>query len=596
MQATQPLDPTVEAGAAPLSPRTACVLALAGAAVFLWLASPQLEAPGLEYDEVHQACGAFGWLGVQSSLFSLTHVGTAPLFTMHYSGALKTAIYGLWMRCSGAEFSVLNWRWLGLVFAALGVALLPWLLRRRLSVWPMLLLMLWVLTDVTLLLGARHDRGPVALAFLLRVLLIGVLFGRPMGAALSRRAWVLAGVLLGLATWEKLPNALMLAPVCWVLAQQARPWGAALCAVAGGLIGAAPIALANGMSLAHGQGLFSLHEVSGENPYTIALWLQQMGDMLTTGSGGLARANMLGMRDASNGVGGAAGPVIELALVALLFVMLIVLAWRSGSAALRAATGSALAIVVVLPLMPEIATEHHHLLLLPFLPLATALALSSPSHAKTHLLQIQDAALCAPHPKTPSPRLRAGPVRIQDSSSANPNTPSPRLRTALGVLCCACVLVRVPTLWETQQALRDTPVASGAGFNPEFTRFAELAAAEGPNTRVLAAGWGIATQVHCLAQGAPNKVAELYWQAPSADAILHAAGDAHRMILVSPLNLRGVNKLRRDAFFSIAASLAPPPPELVQNQAAAWRRVPPAPPWSNFTNLRVETFEKLIRH
>ncbi|MSR75553.1 MAG: hypothetical protein EXS14_08830 [Planctomycetes bacterium] len=511
----------------------AAALALCAAFVFALLASPQLDAPGLEYDEVHQACGSFGWLGVQSPFFSQQHVGSVPLFTMHYSGALKTGLYGIWMRLSGAGFEVLSWRWLGLGIAALAVGLLPWLLRRRLAPWPLLLLTLWVLTDITLLLGARHDRGPVAIAFLLRVLLIGVLFGRPAGTALHRHACFLAGFLVGLATWEKLPNALLLLPALWCVLREAQSVRNAVALGIGGLIGALPVAVANVISLLRGEGLFSLHEVSGENPYTLQLFLQQLGDTVAIGSGSLARANMLGLRDTF----AASAVMFEIFFAGILLLLLLWLARRHVAAGLRVAVGTALTMLLLLPLLPEIATEHHHLLLLPFLPLAAALALSAP-------------------------------------------TLQPRMRALLMVLCCCCIAARMPLFFETLSALRATPVATGRGFNPEFTRFATSVAQESAETRVLAAGWGIATQVHCLAQGRAGIVREVYWHEPDAAALNAAAGTARRIVMVAPVNLRGVNAPRRDALFALA-QIQP-----------GWRSVPLPAAWTEFSALRVEIYER----
>src|SRR5512132_4167100 len=91
-------------------------LSLLPAMVFLWLATVRLDAQGLYYDELHQAAGAFTYLGSPPEYFALFTVRGIPLLNMHYSGAIKTAVYGLYLRFVRPEFSVLSWRLVGIFF------------------------------------------------------------------------------------------------------------------------------------------------------------------------------------------------------------------------------------------------------------------------------------------------------------------------------------------------------------------------------------------------------------------------------------------------------------------------------------------------
>src|SRR5262245_46027825 len=91
-------------------------LSLLPAVIFLWLATVRLDAQGLYYDELHQAAGAFTYLGSPPEYFALFPIHGSPLFNMPYSGAIKTAIYGLYLRLVKPEFSVMSWRLIGILF------------------------------------------------------------------------------------------------------------------------------------------------------------------------------------------------------------------------------------------------------------------------------------------------------------------------------------------------------------------------------------------------------------------------------------------------------------------------------------------------
>ena len=65
------------------------VLSLLPAVIFLWLSTVRLDAQGLYYDELHQAAGAFAYLGSPPEYFALFTIHGIPLLNMPYSGAIK---------------------------------------------------------------------------------------------------------------------------------------------------------------------------------------------------------------------------------------------------------------------------------------------------------------------------------------------------------------------------------------------------------------------------------------------------------------------------------------------------------------------------
>lgn len=142
---------------------------LIGAVAFLAMTLPRLDAQRAQYDELHQAAGTFAWCGRPTGLFTVMNAFGLPVLNMTYSGAIKTALFGLWLRTTG---TMVAWRLTGLVLVAGGLVIFSVLSRARPAfvAWMMVLL----ITDATILLGTRHDYGPTALALTLRMVMLGL--------------------------------------------------------------------------------------------------------------------------------------------------------------------------------------------------------------------------------------------------------------------------------------------------------------------------------------------------------------------------------------------------------------------------------------
>ena len=82
------------------------VAAVCAAGLVIAATTYRLEGTGLYYDEVHQATGSFAYVGRPGPMFSLVPIYQLPLLNMPYTGAIKTAIYGIYLRVSGHSFSV----------------------------------------------------------------------------------------------------------------------------------------------------------------------------------------------------------------------------------------------------------------------------------------------------------------------------------------------------------------------------------------------------------------------------------------------------------------------------------------------------------
>jgi hypothetical protein len=146
------------AAASRVTPTVALCLGLVAALLFVVVSSCRLTAQGMYYDELHQAtaASAYGRDGPKPQMFARVTIFGLPVLNMNYSGALKTAIYGLFLRYSGVKFSVLSWRLLGIVLVGSALFVFCALAGPRLSLLGLLAFLLLLFTDATVILATRH--------------------------------------------------------------------------------------------------------------------------------------------------------------------------------------------------------------------------------------------------------------------------------------------------------------------------------------------------------------------------------------------------------------------------------------------------------
>jgi hypothetical protein len=82
----------------------AVVLGAIIVAALLALTVPNLDSQGFYYDELHQAPAAFHYVGKHPIQFTWRFRGI-PVFNMPYSGAIKSTIYGLYLRYVNPQFT-----------------------------------------------------------------------------------------------------------------------------------------------------------------------------------------------------------------------------------------------------------------------------------------------------------------------------------------------------------------------------------------------------------------------------------------------------------------------------------------------------------
>ena len=427
----------------------ALLLSLLAAVLFVGIGSIHLGAPGAYYDELHQAPASFVWLGRDAGLFARGEVAGVPLFNMTYSGAIKSHLYGAWMWSSGQPFTLESWRWLGLLLGALGIvafgslaaSCLPW---RRVGV-----VLALVATDVTLVVGCRHDWGPIALAFLLRMTLLGLCLRAP--GSRPRLGGAIFGFLLGFLVYEKLSSLVVVMPllVLWFAQPARRNLRNGLPVLFGALAGALPVVLWNLQWLFGAGKVASLGQTGNPATHGLGNLLTMWCDVAVMPQGGVVQEFVFGV----------AVPGWMEGLEALALVMALAGALYGGGKWVRPCALGVLLTVLGLWALPSRTGVHHWVLATPWAVLAVA---------------------CA--------RGRA-----------------------LGWVIGAWLLLRAAAVFMLAMTLvRGT---ASARWSPELHRLHAFAAASAEGDVFLAGDWGVATQIACGAQGREGVVHECYREA-----------------------------------------------------------------------------------
>lgn len=472
----------------PPSRPAALALGLAAALLYAVLAGVRIEAQGPQYDELHQATGAFTWLGEPPPpFFCIAAFDRVCVLNMPYSAALKTNLYGLYLRLVQPRFTVASWRMSAILLLASGIVLFSALAHRALSLSGLAVFLALLLTDVTVLLGSRFDWGPVAVSLVLRLAFLGVWMGSEAGEeGPSARSSLVLGALAGFAVFEKLSAVVLLPPLAiLVLASPGRRAPRHLLAAGAGLaLGILPLALANAGSLVLQGQLVSPLGGGPAGARTFPGILFYAGEYLSLGQGGLLRAFTLGL-------GGWPGAeIVEGVLASAAILWIAVLAARRDVPRPLRLAGLALAsygaVWAGLWLLPRPTWGHHWILGTPFQYAALALALSAEGGRRFH-------------------------------------------RPALAVLAALWIITRLPGLVAVEGALARG--SASAAWAPSLARIGKFAAARAGEAVFVASDWGVATQIHCFGNGRPGLVHEPFWDYRGPEQLREITRTSGRRVL-----------------------------------------------------------------
>jgi len=496
-----------------------------------------LDAQGLYYDELHQAAGAFAYLGSPPEYFALFTIHGIPLLNMPYSGAIKTAVYGLYLRFVRPHFGVLSWRLVGIFFVAAGLTAFTLLARSCLSPLPLAVILGLLLTDVTVLLCSRHDWGPVALALTLRLVSIGMwLRGEGRGQVSLGNSLALGG-LLGFAVFEKLSSWVMIIALGWMLLSDGRRTGKHFLAAVGGVLaGALPLVMINLTSLVVQGKLISLTDMGTASDRSWLAFLQYAWEYIGLGAGEQVREFILGS---------SAPPIVRTLEPWLMMVAVMLTGWiavfsrfREPAARLALmAIGCYVSIGAVLYLFPRKTWIHHWVLGTPFHYVAIGLGLESLERVQADI---------------------AGFL----------------LRVVVGVLLVVRLVGGVSleqALWRGEAAL---------SWHPSLTQLGRFAANRADEAVFIAADWGVATQIYCLSNGRPGLVQQAFWSYRGPEDLLRLQQQSGMKVLYA-VSLNPTSGVMPETTQRILRDL---------ENSSHWRETAVEPAASNLTAVTVRKF------
>lgn len=467
------------------------VLGLAFAALFTILASVRLGAQGLQYDEINQAVGAFELLGRPSPMFVQARIWGIPVLVQTWTGALKTNLFGVFLALTGLSFEPVTWRLFGIGLAALGILVFFSVLGRRLRFLAAVVVGGLTVSDVTLLLHSRHEVGPVALSFALRLLFLAVLVRQAVDRGVSAARGCVLGLVVALGIFEKLSSVGLVLPLLFALVAfpELRQRRALAGLALGGSIGLMPLLMVNLDSLLTEGVMISWRQVFVRD-YPPLAPLRYVAEWMSLGTGDDASRMILG-EPASSGLWFAESVLVAAGLTVLIAALV-------GPGRARRSGEERLALVLLLgwaamavffALLPKGTTTHHWVSATPVHYLAFALALSGAA----------------------DPRLVAGDERVGGDPRGS------RRRVVLLILVSLLLVARTARLIEVERAL--SAGKSSHQWDPSLTEFGRFAATVPEAAIIVAADWGIATQVFALSGGRPDHVIEPFWRYPGARAL-----------------------------------------------------------------------------
>jgi len=451
------------------------LVGLIAASLCFLLAAHNLEGVGLYYDEVNQAPSAFAYTGQSPERFTAVSIGPIPVMNASYIGALKSNLYGLYLRLSGKPFAIKSWRMTGILFFAGGLVAFSVIAGPSLPLKNLIAFLALLLLDGNVLLNIRHDYGPAALSLLLRLIFVALWIKASQEPVPRLRYTFTLGALIGLAIFEKVTALTLLIPLLIYVHvnigyRNRKHWFFLL---GGGLLGGLPLVMANLKTIGLGKGLISFYKI--HKPLRIPHLFREGFDFLhnyfSLGQGAYINEWILGISPKKIFVES------EFILLALLLSLVFFQAYRRKedlSRLTKTATAlgiSYLGVGVCLFLLPYWTEFHHWILGTPFQYAAIALGFS-----------------ITPGRKTKSKNsfwkwLWLGPWLL--------------------------ILLRLPSLAQTQKAIAEH--RTGIMWDSSFNTLTAFAAQHCDKAIFIAADWGFANQIYSICQGRPLTVFEPFW-------------------------------------------------------------------------------------
>ena len=505
------------------------VLAILAGLFYLLLSSTRLDGQGLYYDEAHQATAAFAYVGEPVFQFAALKVNGLPLMNMPYSGAIKTGLYGVYLRLSGRPFEVVSWRLTGILLVTSGLVLFGLILRKRFPLSGMVVFTFFLLTDVTFILTTRHDWGPVALGAFFRLMLMAVWLRGELSEETRARSSFWLGSLVGISIFEKLSSVVLLIALFVMLfgSPRRRNLRHVLAAIGGGIFGGIPLIFANLSSYFSSGTLISFQFQSTQSALSVGGFFHYLVEAVSLGAGSVAMNFILGHGQMPY------AEVIEASLMAVILLGLVFSMARSScsSALLRSARIMLLAYAGILAafyFFPQPTWIHHWIVGSPFQYAALGLFVAA---------------------------ARKGEVRWNGNVFR---------QMGFGLLVLFCFF-RAGGMFALEQSLLRGDASEK--WDPSLTRMGQFAGQNVDKALFFAGDWGVANQMICFTNGNPEVVYERDWTSTDVKDILGVALNSHRkeIYLVFP----------KPIYFATPETRAVIIDEVTQGLSPDWQVEPP---------------------
>lgn len=443
---------------------------------FFVLCSNRIEEQGLYYDELHQAPAAFMLIGKEPYIFAPVSWQNIPLLTMPYGGAIKSVIYGVWMKWTGSPFTIRSWRSMGILLVILGLVLFYGGARHGLTSAGLLLFSFLFLTDITILMTSRHDWGPTALSMGLRLAWLGVWIKMESASSIRPADAFFFGLLPAVSLYEKLSNVVLIAPLALVICLTGNEYYRRFkfTILSGLLVGLIPLLWVNVVA----PGIsFEVALDSGRSSDYMHIFAQApnfLMEMIKLGAGDQVRSFIL-----DYGVP-AWIQLAEATFMATFLVAAVIISvfhWRKtlGARLILLSASSYFLAAILTWMLPKETWINHWIIATPFQYLALGLL---PSVVRSL------------------------------SASMHPRGWTYSLLPIAAMVFLSFLLSRTVNLWDTQVALGNG-LASGS-WDPSYSRIARFAANHSEDGNFVLADWGFATAIFALSHGS-LPLAEPFW-------------------------------------------------------------------------------------
>ena len=489
---------------------------------FLFFSCIRLDGQGLYYDEVHQAVGSFAYVGNPTYQFESLTFHNIPIMNLNYSGAIKTAVYGLYMRIFDQSFSVISWRLVGILMVSIALLLFGVLLYKILSSVGLAIFYFLVITDITVLLTTRHDWGPTALALSLRLILLAFWIRGELSKEVKPRNTFLLVFLVAFSLFEKLSSVVLIIPLILMifLNPKRRNKAHMIASVYGGLVGASPLIFANLLSYFTNDTLISFQFQKTTQNFSYASIISYAKEYLALGAGQAAQWFILGIK---------ADIFSQLELILfssiILFVLFTLFKRRFAPVQFRLSGILLLCYFIIMiqfPFIPQDTWIHHWIIGTPFQYLAIALFFSG-------LLET----------KTIAKKVNYGLI--------------------FSVLLVIFSLYRLSGLVSVERALARG--ATSPAWDKSLSQMGEFAASRSNSAIFAAEDWGISNQLICFTNGEGIVV-----QPTDSDGIFNAVKNRSKneLYLIFTVPARDVTPETKKAFLDY----------INQTISNEWQKVP----------------------